>query len=113
MYPKYDAALSADLIIRLDNLSSDLLLEQLLVGRLNQIFISYDTLLYLQKIRPEYKDLEILDIVDEQDVTMRLHPDKAKYLPVINQALEQMIKDGEIKRIYSQYRSASTGGPYR
>lgn len=105
VYPKYDAAMSAGMIIRLDNLSSDLLLEQLLVGRLNQIFIGYDTLLYLQKIRPEYKALEIGDVVDEQDVMMRLHPDKADYLPLINQALQQMMKDGEIEQIYSRYRS--------
>ncbi|MCT6700371.1 transporter substrate-binding domain-containing protein [Rheinheimera sp. 4Y26] len=110
MYPKYDAAMSAGLIIRLDNLSSDLLLEQLLVGRLNQIFIGYDTLLYLQKIRSEYKVLEIGDVVDEQDVMMRLHPDKADYLPVINQALQQMMKDGEIEQIYARYRAMPDAG---
>lgn len=104
VYPKFDAAMSAGLITRLDNLSSDLLLEQLLVGRLNQIFVGYDTLLYLQKIRPEYKALEIGDVVDEQDVMIRVHPDKAHYLPLINQALQQMIKAGEIEQIYARYR---------
>ncbi len=110
VYPKYDAAMSAGLIIRLDNLSSDLLLEQLLVGRLNQIFIGYDTLLYLQKVRPEYKALDIGDIVDEQEVMMRLHPEKTKYLPIINQALQREIKDGEIEQIYSRYRSMPDAG---
>lgn len=104
VYPKYDAAMSAGLITRLDNLSSDLLLEQLLVGRLNQVFVGYDTLLYLQTIRPEYKALEVGDVVDQQDVMIRVHPDKAHYLPLINQALQQMIKAGEIEQIYARYR---------
>jgi polar amino acid transport system substrate-binding protein len=110
VYPKFDAAMSAGLITRLDNLSSDLLLEQLLVGRLDQIFIGYDTILYMQKIRPEYRVLEIGNVVDEQDVMLRLHPDKAAYLPLFNQALQQMMKDGEIEKIYSQYRFVPEGG---
>lgn len=104
VYPRFDAAMSAGLITRLDNLSSDLLLEQLLVGRLDQIFVGYDTILYMQKIRPEYRVLEIGNVVDEQDVMLRLHPDKAAYLPLFNQALQQMMNDGEIEKIYTQYR---------
>lgn len=109
VYPKFDAAMSAGLITRLDNLSSDLLLDQLLVGRLDQVFVGYNTILYMQKIRPEYRALEIGNVVDEKEVMMRLHPDKAEYLPAINTALQQMIQDGEIQKIYAQYQFVPDG----
>lgn len=102
-YPRFDTAFSSGMIIRLDNLSSDLLVEQLLIGRLQQIFIGYNTILYLQKIKPEYRSLEIGDVVDEQPVMMRIHPDKQQHLPAINQALEHMSARGEIMQIYARY----------
>ncbi|WP_088330841.1 transporter substrate-binding domain-containing protein [Lacimicrobium sp. SS2-24] len=103
-YPRFDAAMSTGMITRLDNLSSDLLAEQLLLGRLSQIFIGHNTILHLQKIRPEYRVLEIGDVVDDQPVMMRVHPSKARYLPQINQALQVMIDNGEIEEIYSRYQ---------
>ncbi|MDF2179377.1 transporter substrate-binding domain-containing protein [Aliiglaciecola sp. CAU 1673] len=103
-YPRFDAAFSTGLITRLDNLSYDLLAEQLLLGRLNQIFIGLNTILYFQKMRPEYQALEVGDVVDSQQVMLRIHPSKEHLLPVINQALEQMKTDGEIEAIYARYR---------
>lgn len=103
-YPRFDTAFSTGAIIRLDNLSSDLLAEQLLLGRLNQIFIGRNTMLYFQKVRPEYQVLEIGDVVDAQEVMLRIHPSKAHLLPVINQVLAQMKADGKIDAIYARYR---------
>ena len=103
-YPWYDDAFEAKKIIRIDNLSESLLLKQLLYDRVDQIFIGYRTILYYQKMYPEYRSFVVGNVVGEADVKLRIHPSKAYILPDINHALRQLIEAGEIQKIYDKYR---------
>jgi polar amino acid transport system substrate-binding protein len=103
-FPRFDKAISAGLITRIDNLSQSLLIEQLYLGRLQQIFINRTTLAYFQKQRPEMSTLEIGDETDRQELMMRVHPNKAYLLPRMNEALLAMLASGEIDRIYAKYK---------
>jgi polar amino acid transport system substrate-binding protein len=103
-YPRFDAAFSTDSIIRVNNVSQTHLMEQLLKSRFTQIFVGLNTIRYFQATRPEYRVLEIGNVVDEQQVMMRVHPKNAELLPRLNAAIEQLIDHGEIKGIYDKYR---------
>jgi polar amino acid transport system substrate-binding protein len=103
-FPRYDKAISAGLITRMDNLSQSLLIEQLYLGRLQQIFINRTTLEYFQKQRPEMNSLELGDETDRQELMMRVHPNKVHLLPRMNAALKFMLENGEIDRIYAKYK---------
>lgn len=103
-YPDYDAAFSTDSIIRINNVSQTHLLEQLLKKRFKQIFVGLNTILYFQKVYPEYQSIEIGNVVDSQSVMMRVHPDKAELMPRLNKALETLMLNKEIEKIYARYR---------
>ena len=103
-YPRFDAAFAAKKITRIDNLSESLLLRQLLYGRVKQIFIGHRTILFYQKMYPEYRPFDVGDIVGEADVKLRIHPNKSYVMADINSALRQMIEDGSIENIYAKYR---------
>lgn len=103
-YPRFDAAFSTDSIIRVNNVSQTHLIEQLLKQRFKQIFVGLNTIRYFQSIKPEFQVLEIGDIVDQQDVMMRVHPQHEALLPSLNGALQKMLKDGDIDKIYAKYR---------
>ncbi|WP_338292618.1 substrate-binding periplasmic protein [Planctobacterium marinum] len=103
-YPEYDAAFSSEMIIRINNVSQTNLLQQLLKDRFKQVFVGLNTILYFQKEMPEYRHLQIGSVVDKRDVMMRVHPNQKAILPVLNDALMQMINEGEIQRIYARYR---------
>jgi len=103
-YPKFDPAFSEEKIIKIDNLSEKYLLKQLLLGRLDQIFIGYRTVLYYMKRYPEYQHLIIGDFISKVDVKIRIHPNKAHLLPDINAGLQKMITNGDIESIYNKYK---------
>lgn len=103
-YPRFDAAFSTDAIVRVNNVSQTHLMEQLLKSRFKQIFVGLNTIRYFQATRPEYQVLEIGNVVDEQKVMMRVHPQNAELMPRLNQAIAQLKAKGEIKRIYDKYR---------
>lgn len=103
-YPRFDAAFSTDAIIRVNNVSQTHLMQQLLKQRFKQIFVGLNTIRYFQATRTEYRVLEIGDIVDEQQVMMRVHPSRVDLLPRLNEALLLLQNNGEIQRIYDKYR---------
>ncbi|XOV78501.1 MAG: substrate-binding periplasmic protein [Aestuariibacter sp.] len=103
-YPRFDAAFSTDAIIRVNNVSQTHLMEQLLKSRFKQIFVGLNTIRYFQATRPEYQVLEIGNVVDEQQVMMRVHPQNAELMPRLNQAIAQLKASGEVTRIYDKYR---------
>ncbi len=103
-YPRFDTAFSTDLIIRVNNVSQTHLLEQLLHRRFEQIFVGLNTIKYFQKIKPQYRVLEIGNVVDRQEVKMRVHPSNKTFMPRLNNALEQMLNAGKIDEIYSKYQ---------
>jgi len=103
-YPKFDQALSNGSIKKVDNVSEKYLLKQLLIGRLDQIFIGYRTILYYMKRHPEYSQLKVGSFINEVDAKMRIHPTKSHVLPEINAALRKMIDNGDIEAIYNKYK---------
>lgn len=103
-YPKFDAAFSTDAIIRVNNVSQTHLIEQLLKGRFRQIFVGLNTIQYLQSVQPEYRMLEIGNVVDVQNVMMRVHPQQAELLNRLNEALDKLIQEKKIDAIYDNYR---------
>ncbi len=102
-YPNYDQAFTDNKIVKIENVSERNLLNQLLMGRLEQVFIGYRTILYYQKRFPEYRQLIIGDIVNQDQVKLRFHPSKSHLLPEINKALDKLIKTGVIDKIYQKY----------
>jgi polar amino acid transport system substrate-binding protein len=102
-YPKYDNYFDTGDIIKINNVSETLLLKQLLHGRLQQIFIGLQTILYMQKTHPEYRQFEIGDVISELPVMLRIQPSKADALPRINAAISQLLANGTIKKIYQKY----------
>lgn len=110
-YPKYDPYFESGQIIRINNVSEELLLKQLKAYRVEQIFIGLPTILYKQKLHEEFRELEVGDVISSLDVMMRVHPSKAELLPRLNRAIQTLIETGRMAQIYAHYQFAVTNSP--
>ncbi|WP_281558562.1 transporter substrate-binding domain-containing protein [Thalassomonas sp. RHCl1] len=103
-YPGYDQAFASGKIKKVENSIEQSLLKQLALGRIEQIFMGYRTVLYFKKQGGVFKDLAIGDVVGRNSISLRLHPSKAYLLPGINAALQKMLDSGEIQAIFDKYK---------
>ncbi|WDD97998.1 substrate-binding periplasmic protein [Thalassomonas actiniarum] len=103
-YPKYEDAFNSGAIKRVDGLSELHLLKLLQADRVKYIFIGAQSYYYHQKHHPQYREFEVGGVINQVEVKMRLHPNKAYLLPQLNDALGIMIRRGEIKAIYNKYQ---------
>ena len=103
-YPLFDEVLRQGRITLWDNQSEWLLLKQLSLGRIDQVVVSQAAIEYFQKIHPEWAALEIGDVIMSNAVSMRVHPSKRALLTRLNLAIEQLLANGEMQRIYDKYR---------
>ena len=104
-YPAYDKLFKEKVIFRHDFKNEQKLLKILQAGGgIKQIFINKYAALYWKKTIPSYHNFEPGDEISQLDVMLRVHPSKKYIIPHLNMALRYMIKRGEIKKIYSNYR---------
>ncbi len=103
-YPWFESAFTLGKIKQILNKSEGLLVKQLLIKRINQIFISKLSIEYMKRQDPTLSELVIGDVVSSVEVMMRVHPSKSELLPRLNKALKQMVDDKSIEKIFANYK---------
>lgn len=71
--------------------------------RFDQIIISIYVKQYWEKQDPARYACEEGRVIDENEMMLRLHPDKADALPRLNAAIEALKKSGEMDAIFRRY----------
>ena len=99
-YPKFEHAFSQKIAKKVERAHEDELLQLLINDRINQVFINKQVFQYLQMHNPDYAQLNTGDIVGKYDVAIRVHPDHAKMIPILNHAIKQLKADGTIERLF-------------
>jgi polar amino acid transport system substrate-binding protein len=103
-YPWFESAFALGQIKKILNKSESLLVKQLMAKRIDQIFISKESIEYMKKNDPTLSNIVIGDVVSSVEVMMRVHPNKLELLPRLNKALNQMIDDKSIEKIIAKYK---------
>lgn len=103
-YPRFDAYFASGKIFKISNVSQEALIQQLIRGRLSQIFVGKATIEYRIKTQPELSALVVGNEIAGAQMMMRLHPSKAELMPRLNKALTQLKDDGVIEAIFAKYR---------
>ncbi|NDV27873.1 ABC transporter substrate-binding protein [Desulfovibrio sp. JC010] len=103
-YPEFDSYFADGRIIdhRLENEGK--IIQLLLAGRLDQGLINLDFANYRIKKDKLGSQLKAGGPFSVLDIMIRFHPSKKNVLPRFNKAIEKLLNDGTIKRIYDQYR---------
>lgn len=104
VYPDFEPYFASGQIIRVSNVSQENLVLQLSKGRLQQIIMGKATVEYMIKTNPNFKNLVVGHTMMKTDVMMRVHPSKAQLLPRLNAALDKLVADGQLEKIYAKYR---------
>ena len=80
------------------------LIQLLLAGRLDQALMNKDFALYQIKERKLGNRLVVSKPYDSLDMMIRFHPSKKEALPRFNRAIDKLLGDGTIEKIYDRYR---------
>ncbi|MFW5499160.1 MULTISPECIES: substrate-binding periplasmic protein [unclassified Maridesulfovibrio] len=103
-YPVYSAYFADGRINTHVLENEDKLLQLLLAGRLDQAFMNKDTALYqIRELGLEDK-LIVGKAYDSLDMMIRFQPSKQYMLPRFNKAIDKLLNDGTITKIYDKYR---------
>lgn len=103
-YPAYDPLFEEGVIERVEDRTSTRLLEQLVNGRVDLIFVHKPFVEYMMKVHPKYAGFKIGKVVSSREIMMRFHPSKAKAVERFNSALKHLKESGELAKIYARYR---------
>ena len=68
------------------------------------MFIRKEIAQYWIKVKPEYKNFEIGEIISSDEIMIRVHPSKTNVLERLNKAIKQLKQSGQIERIYTNYK---------
>ena len=101
-YPIFDQVLAQQAIKKVERSDEDELLQLLINERIHQVFINQQVFEYLRQQNPEYNQLTMGDVVGHYDVAIRVHPDHADLIPILNQAIKQLKVDGTIERLFKR-----------
>ena len=101
-YPVFEQAFADNLIKKIERSNENELLQLLINERINQVFINQQVFEYLRQQNPEYNQLTMGDVVGHYDVAIRVHPDHADLIPILNQAIKQLKIDGTIERLFKR-----------
>lgn len=99
-YPKFQHAFEQNIAKKIERAHEDELLQLLINERIDQVFINKQVFQYLQMHNPEYAPLKTGNLVGQYDVAIRVHPDHADLIPILNQAIKQLKADGTIERLF-------------
>ncbi|MVW75185.1 substrate-binding periplasmic protein [Pseudomonas xionganensis] len=102
-YPDLLPLIKAGQIDRRNALNEAQLLEMLARMRFDQVVINKAVVQYSVLQIPEYRDLEIGDVMSAFDVSMRVQPRHEAWLEKLDAALLVLKKQGVIERIYAKY----------
>ncbi|WP_320175116.1 transporter substrate-binding domain-containing protein [Maridesulfovibrio sp.] len=103
-YPVYSAYFADGRINTHILENEDKLLQLLLAGRLDQALINKDTALYQIRELGIGDKLVVGKSYDSLDMMIRFHPSKQYALPRFNKAIDKLLNDGIIAKIYDKYR---------
>lgn len=102
-YPELLPLISSGQLDRRNALNEQQLLGMLSKSRFDQILVNKAVAQYNLLLVPEYRQLEIGDVVSSYDVSMRVHPRHAAWLDKLDAAIVQLKQQGTIDRIYAAY----------
>ena len=102
-YPDLRALIEAGQIDRRNALNEAQLLEMLARLRFDQIVVNKAIAQYSQTRGPEYRNLEIGDVMNSFDVSMRVHPRHGAWLNKLDAAILELKQRGVIEKIYAKY----------
>ncbi len=80
------------------------LIQMLLADRLDQALMNKDFALYQIKKLNMGDMLTVSRPYDSLDMMIRFHPSKRHAVPRFNKAIDKLLSDGTIEKIYDQYR---------
>ncbi len=103
-YPKYSAYFEDGRIKALPFNSENKLIQLLVAKRLSQVLINKDFAQYQIKKNLLQHDLVVGEPYHVLDMMIRFHPSKKDAVPRFNQAIEKLVNNGTIERIYNRYR---------
>jgi len=102
-YPDLKALIDKGQIERRNGLNEEQLLAMLAASRFDQIIINKAVAQYNILKVPEYRYLEVGDVMNAYDVSMRVSPKRAAWLLKLNAAILELKKAGVIDKIYAKY----------
>lgn len=102
-YPELAALVASGQIDRRNGLNEQQLLGMLAKSRFDQIIVNKAIAQYHMREVPEYRRLEIGDVISSYDVSMRVHPRHTAWLNKLDAAIVQLKQRGIIEEIYARY----------
>ncbi|TXI29794.1 MAG: transporter substrate-binding domain-containing protein [Aquipseudomonas alcaligenes] len=102
-YPELAPLIASGQLDRRNGLNEQQLLGMLAKSRFDQIIVNKAIAQYHQLKIPEYRRLEIGDLISSYDVSMRVHPRHAAWLDELDAAIVQLKQQGIIEKIYATY----------
>lgn len=102
-YPELAPLVASGQLDRRNGLNEQQLLSMLARSRFDQIIVNKAVAQYNLLEIPEYRRLEIGDIVSAYDVSMRVQPKHAAWLDRLDAAILQLKQQGIIEKIYARY----------
>ena len=102
-YPDLRALIETGQIDRRNALNEAQLLEMLARSRFDQIVVNKAIAQYSLARVPAYRQLEIGDVMNSFDVSMRVHPRHEVWLNKLDTAILELKQAGVIERIYAKY----------
>lgn len=102
-YPDLRKLIENGQLDRRDALGEIQLLKMLHASRFDQIIINKAVAQYNIFNVPEYRYLEIGDVLNSYDVSIRVSPKLEAWLPKLDKAILQLKKNGTIEKIYAKY----------
>ncbi|WP_167141973.1 substrate-binding periplasmic protein [Pseudomonas sp. OTU750018] len=102
-YPDLRTLIDEGLLDRRNALNEAQLLEMLAKSRFDQIVVNKAIAQYSLANIPEYRDLEIGDVMSSFDISMRVQPRHEDWLDKLDAAILTLKRRGVIDAIYARY----------
>jgi polar amino acid transport system substrate-binding protein len=102
-YPELATLVASGQLDRRNALNEQQLLSMLAKSRFDQIVVNKAIAQYHMRELPEYRRLEIGDVISSYDVSMRVHPRHQAWLDRLDAAIVQLKQQGVIEKIYASY----------
>jgi polar amino acid transport system substrate-binding protein len=102
-YPDLKELIESGQLERRNGLNEAQLLAMLAASRFDQVIINKAVAQYNILQVPKYRYFEVGDVMSSYDVSMRVSPKQAAWLPKLNAAILKLKETGVIDRIYAAY----------
>ncbi|MDD0842853.1 substrate-binding periplasmic protein [Pseudomonas sp. Gutcm_11s] len=102
-YPELLPMIASGQLDRRNALNEQQLLDMLSRSRFDQVIANKAVAQYNLLQIPDYRHLEIGDVISSYDVSMRVQPKHAEWLDKLDAAIIQLKQQGIIDKIYARY----------